>query len=322
MTSPQQSQTPLETGQHSTQSKTQNATKIWAVGGGKGGVGKSLLAANTSIALAQKGFRVVALDLDLGGANLHTCLGVGIPELTLSDYISGKVGKLGDIIIPTPIPNLSLISGAQDEVGMANIKHLQKNRLVKNLQELDADFIILDLGAGTTNNTLDFFICAHRGILVTLPEPTSIENTYRFIKSVFYRRLKMVEEFLEIQPLLQQAMRSRPNGQMLLPSELVNKVKELNPAIGERMAREMSNFKFSLIMNQVRSQQDIDIGHGIKNVAKKYFGVEIQYTGYLEYDPSVWQSIKKRRPVTLEFPQSNLVQNFKKIVSGLIDQSV
>lgn len=296
--------------------------RIWAVGGGKGGVGKSLLTANTSIALAQKGFKVIAIDLDLGGANLHTCLGVGIPKKTLSDYISGKITNLKELVVETPIENLGLISGAQDEVGVANLRNMQKNKLVQNLSTLDADFIIMDLGAGTSNNTLDFFIAAHKGILVVLPEPTSIENAYRFIKAVFFRRLKMIEDFLEIQPLVLQAMKSKPNGQTTLPSELIQKVTEINPEMGVKLAHEIAKFKFNLIMNQVRSAQDVEIGHSIRSVAKKYFGVEINYIGYLEYDASVWQSIKKRRPVTLEYPNSSLVLNFRKIVNGLIQNSL
>lgn len=176
--------------------------KIWAIGGGKGGVGKSLVTANTAIALANRGFKVIAIDLDLGGANLHTCLGVGVPPKTLSDYITGKANSLQELIVATSIPNLGLISGAQDEIGMANLKNIQKNKIINNLNQLDADFILVDLGAGTSNNTLDFFIAADRGIIVSLPEPTSIENVYRFIKSVFFRRLKMVEDFLNIQPLI------------------------------------------------------------------------------------------------------------------------
>jgi flagellar biosynthesis protein FlhG len=295
--------------------------KIWAIGGGKGGVGKSLVTANTAIALANRGFKVVAVDLDLGGANLHTCLGVGVPQKTLSDYITGKVNSMQDLIVPTPIPNLGLISGAQDEVGMANLKNIQKNKIINSLNQLDADFILVDLGAGTSNNTLDFFIAANRGIIVSLPEPTSIENVYRFIKSVFFRRLKMVEDFLNIQPLILQAMNSKPNGQSLLPSELVGKVSEINPEAGQKLAYEISKFKFNLIMNQVRSTQDLEIGNSVKTIAKKYFGVEVNYIGYIEYDSAIWQSIKKRKPVTLEFPQSNVVSNFGKIVNGLVQQN-
>lgn len=293
--------------------------KIWSVGGGKGGVGKSLMAANTAIALAQKGHRVVAIDLDLGGANLHTCLGVGVPTKTLSDYITNKALDLNTLAVETTIPNLRLISGAQDEIGMANLRNMQKNKLLAAINQLNAEYVVLDLGAGTTHNTLDFFISAYKGILVVLPEPTSIENTYRFIKSVFFRRLKMIEDFLEIQPLIQQSMNSRPQGQMFLPSDLVKKVTELDANLGTKLQNEISKFKFYLVMNQVRSPHDIEIGNSIRNVAKKYFGVDIVYLGYLEYDASVWQSIKKRRPVTLEYPNSSLVTNFKKIVSNLID---
>ena len=116
-------------------------TKVWAVGGGKGGVGKSLVTANLSICLALMGYKVVAIDLDLGGANLHTCLGVSVPETTLSDYLTKQVANLQDLVTPTYIENLSLISGAQDDVGMANLKHLQKTKILSKLAELDADYI-------------------------------------------------------------------------------------------------------------------------------------------------------------------------------------
>src|SRR5690606_3926121 len=134
--------------------------KIWAVGGGKGGVGKSLVTANISICLALMGYKVVAVDLDLGGANLHTCLGVPIPDKTLSDYLTKKVSSLNDLITPTAIDNLSIISGAQDDVGIGNLRDVQEAVMLARLGELNADLVILDLGGGTSYNTLDFFISA------------------------------------------------------------------------------------------------------------------------------------------------------------------
>mgnify|MGYP003617274944 FL=1 len=201
----------------------QRRQKIWAVGGGKGGVGKSLVTANLSICLALMGYKVVAIDLDLGGANLHTCLGVPIPEKTLSDYLSKKVPSLGHLLTSTPITNLSIISGAQDDVGIANLKQIQKTKILSSIVDLDADFILLDLGAGTSFNTLDFFIAADQGILTALPEPTSIENTYRFIRSVYHRKLKMVEDLLEIGPLIDQAMNAKIQ-QNATPADLIARV--------------------------------------------------------------------------------------------------
>jgi len=292
--------------------------RVWAIGGGKGGVGKSLVTANLSICLALMGYKVVAIDLDLGGANLHTCLGVPIPDKTLSDYISKKVKSLNELLTPTQIDNLKIISGAQDYVGIANLRQMQKAKILSSFDELDADFVLLDLGAGTAFNTLDFFISAHNGILVALPEPTSIENTYRFIKSVYYRKLKMVEDLLEVGPVIDQAMNAKIS-QNSTPADLIQRVIEINPQIGHKLRSEISNLSPKLIINQVRTQADIDIGFSMKIISKKYFGINLDYVGYLEYDATVWQSVKKRRPLLMEFPNSGLVNNFDRIVHRLLN---
>lgn len=298
----------------------QNMKKIWAIGGGKGGVGKSLVSANVAICLALMGNKVVAVDLDLGGANLHTCLGLPIPQTTLSDYVSKKVTNFEDLLVSTPINNLKIISGAQDELGMANLKHMHKNQIIRKLHELDADYILFDLGAGTAFNTIDFFITADKGILVVLPEPTSIENTYRFIKSVFYRRLKMVEGVSEIQDMIDESMNAKLSmGGTTSPSDLLRRISEINPEVGLRAKMEMSHFRPNLIINQVRSQADIDIGYSIQSICRKYFGIEMTFPGYLDYDQSVWQSVRKRKPLLIEYPNSKLVNNFDRIVNRLIE---
>lgn len=298
----------------------QNMKKIWAIGGGKGGVGKSLVSANVAICLALMGNKVVAVDLDLGGANLHTCLGLPIPQVTLSDYVSKKVTNFEDLLVETPIQNLKIISGAQDELGMANLKHMHKNLIIQKLHELNADYILFDLGAGTAFNTIDFFITADKGILVALPEPTSIENTYRFIKSVFYRRLKMVEGVAEIEPFINEAMNAKlTSGATTSPADLVKKITEFNPEVGLRIKNEMALFRPNLIINQVRSQADIDIGYSIQSICRKYFGIEMTFPGYLDYDQSVWQSVRKRKPLLIEYPNSKLVNNFDRIVNRLIE---
>lgn len=293
--------------------------KIWAVGGGKGGVGKSLVSANVSICLALMGHKVITVDLDLGGANLHTCLGLPIPSTTLSDYIAGKVTRFEDLLVSTPITNLKIISGAQDELGMANLKNMHKNELIQKLHELDADYILFDLGAGTSFNTIDFFINADKGILVVLPEPTSIENTYRFIKTVFYRRLKTIEGIEVVEPLIEEALNSKITAGQMNPADLVKKIASDYPELGARIRNELINLRPNLIMNQVRSQADIDIGYSIQSICRKYFGIEMPFPGYLDYDQSVWQSVRKRKPLLIEFPHSKLVGNFDRIVHRLID---
>ncbi len=300
--------------------KAHEKQQIWAIGGGKGGVGKSLFAANISICLALLGNKVITIDLDLGGANLHTCLGVPIPKMTLSDYVTKNVDKLDDLVTPTPIKNLSLISGAQDAVGIANLKHLQKTKLMTKLGRLDADYIIFDLGAGTSFNTLDFFIMANKGILVVLPEPTSIENTYRFIRSMYHRRISQVEELLDIRPLINKAMNTKL-GETISPSEIIHRAIEIDHDMGMKLKREVEKLCPKLVINQVRTQADIDIGFSMKSICKRYFGVNLDYIGYLDYDSAVWQSVKRRKPLLLEFPNSKLVNNFDRIVNRLLGES-
>ncbi len=293
--------------------------KVWAIGGGKGGVGKSLVSANVAICLALMGNKVVAVDLDLGGANLHTCLGLPIPQVTLSDYVSKKITNFEDLLVPTPISNLKIISGAQDELGMANLKHMHKNQIIRKLHDLDADYILFDLGAGTAFNTIDFFITADKGVLVVLPEPTSIENTYRFIKSVFYRRLKMIDGVSDIENMINETMNAKVTAGQASPAELMKKISEIDPEVGYRVRQEMSQFRPNLIINQVRSQADIDIGYSIQSICRKYFGIEMTFPGYLDYDQSVWQSVRKRKPLLIEYPNSKLVNNFDRIVNRLIE---
>jgi len=163
--------------------------QIWAVGGGKGGIGKSLLASNLAISLSRQGHTVTAIDLDLGGANLHTTLGVDLPKKSLSDFISKRVTSLSDCVVPTGLPHLNMISGAQDSVNVTQITAEEQQRFLSEVRGLNSDYLIFDLGAGTSGYTMDFFLAADVGMIALLPEPTSIENSYRFIKTAYYRKL-------------------------------------------------------------------------------------------------------------------------------------
>jgi len=290
-----------------------------AIGGGKGGVGKTLIAANLGIMLAREGRSVILVDLDLGGANLHTCLGVELSKHTLSDFIQKKVDNLNDILMKTPVENLKLISGAQDILDIANLKYTQKVRFLLKLKELDADYVILDFGAGTSFNTLDFFLASDIGLVTLVPEPTSIENVYRFIKSAFYRKLKNAESSLKIKKMVDDIMKNRIENGISTPSDLLKKIDEADPKIGLAVRKEMSSFSPKLIINMIRSQTDVEIGHAVSSVCRKYFGIEADLLGFIEYDNLVWQSIRKKSPVILEFPNSKLISNFNKVYKRIID---
>ncbi len=299
-------------------STSSRVKQIWAVGGGKGGVGKSLIASSLGISLARLNQKVLAIDLDLGGANLHTALGVDLPKQSLSDFLTERTRELEDCISPTGIPNLSLISGAQDAVGVANVGPKEKLKLLQKLRNVDADYVIIDLGAGTSYNTMDFFLYADVGVIALLPEPTSIENAYRFIKAAYYRRLWHSPSLRDVRHLIEMAMDPRNKLGIKSPSDLFREVNQANPGSAMALKREIEKFRPKLVVNQARTQTDVDIGFSVKTVCKKYFGTEMDYVGYLDYDSAVWQAVRRKRPLMLEFPNSRLVSSLDRIVTFML----
>lgn len=287
------------------------------MGGGKGGIGKTLVSANLGVALAQAGMRVLLVDADLGGANLHTCLGVGQPSATLSDFVRNSKTSLENIIIPTGVPQLSLIAGAQDVLDAANIKYAQKQKLLRTLLAQPVDYLLLDLGAGTSFNTLDFFLVADHGVLVVLPEPTAVENAYRFVKAAFFRRLQQVEAQYGIEDLVESALTTR-EGALRTPHDFIAQVRQQDPAAGARLEKDLQSFKIRLVVNQARTDADLNVGGAVVSAWKKFFGLEMDDLGAIRYDDEAWRAVRRRRPVLLERPDSAAAQGLQRIASRIL----
>jgi flagellar biosynthesis protein FlhG len=289
--------------------------RVVSVGGGKGGIGKSLISANLGIELARRGRRVVLIDADLGGANLHTTLGVQIPRRTLSDFIERKVERIEDVVTATGVENLGLVSGAMDDLDAANPRYAQKMRLLRHIQSMDVDYAILDLGAGTHSNVLDFFLVSDHGVLVLVPEPTAVENAYRFVKAAFWRRMRNVAQVFGYDPLLRSLMGT---GTFRSPVELIAKVSERDPEAGANLARQLATFRPRLVVNQVRTPQDVEIGHAVVAAWRKYFGLEMDYLGYIDYDDDMWRAVRARRPLLVDRPDVSSAKAFARIADALI----
>ena len=301
------------------QAQASNRKMIWTIGGGKGGSGKSFITANMGICLSRLGMRVVLIDADLGGANLHTLLGISPPALSLSDFIKKRVSHLHEVLLPTAIPNLQLLTGAQDLLNAADAKSVQKKKLVRSIQSLESDTILVDLGAGNSTSVLDFFLMSDGGILVVTPEPTSIENTYRFLKSAFYRRLKQSVSSSSVKALIDDALDQKNEMGIQTPHDLVKTAMQMNEEDAQRIVEEARTFHPNLILNQVRSKKDIEIGFSIRSACLKYFGIHLHYLGYVVYDQDVSHSIRRRKPLVLENSRSRAAQCVMEIASKLAD---
>ncbi len=164
------------------QNNSDKRTRTIAITSGKGGVGKTSLAVSLSIALAQGGSSLTLLDADLGLANINVILGI-IPKYNLYHVIKGKK-RLKDIIIDIP-EGIKIIAGASGFHQLANLDTKQRMGFIKSVSELDSDdFMIIDTGAGVSQNVLSFVMASDEVIVVTTPEPTAITDAYGIIKSI------------------------------------------------------------------------------------------------------------------------------------------
>ncbi|HEY4221517.1 MAG TPA: P-loop NTPase [Myxococcota bacterium] len=297
--------------------------QIVAVGGGKGGVGKTLLSANLALSLADRGLRVLLVDADLGGANAHTVLGLPAPLVSLSDFLERKA-ELDQLAVTTPYANLRFISGALDDVQAANPQHQSKMRLLRNLSTFDTDFLILDLGAGTGFNTLDFFLIASCGILVVLPEPTSVENAYRFLKAAFFRRLAVVEKAFGIKDIVDEARAQRNKLNIHTPADLLRAVAERDPDVGKQVHQQMSRFRPRLVMNQSRNNDGTDDAHVAADMAsacRRFLGIQLEVLGTLPDDDAVRRAVRLRQPLRISAPDSRIKKAIDEIATRVLQLS-
>ena len=274
-----------------------SGARLLAVGGGKGGVGKTFITANLATALARLGKRVVVVDVDLEGANLHTCLGVQAPQRSLADFVSEREEDLGKLLVDTPLPNLRLIGATHGNLADAQPSHLRRVRLLRGLRQLDADIVMLDLGAGSHASVLDYFLVSDDGIMVLQPEPTSVENAYTFLRAAFYRRMRLAMVGHGVRQLVTMAMDQRNERGIRTPLDLLREIEATDTAEAHRFVETMRVFRPRIIVNGVRTAEDVKLGFAVSSVCKKYFGVEAEYLGYVNYDDEARKSVSMRRPI-------------------------
>ncbi|NPA24653.1 MAG: MinD/ParA family protein [Deltaproteobacteria bacterium] len=295
-------------------------SKLWAVGGGKGGIGKSVVSLNLAYWLTKFRQNVVLVDADLGGANLHTLLGIKYVKHTLADYLNKRVKSLDEIAIPTAIKGLRLICGASDIVGLANPNYMRKQKLLKALQGLEADHLILDLGAGTDYNTLDFFLsCAYKIVVIT-PQPTSMQNGYGFIKSALFRSIRRTfANNTMLMPLIDRA--TDHNNEKVISSinELIDAFAQVSPEHATKLKDIINDFHLYLIVNLVKSERDRNATAVIKTVVQKYLNLErVGLLGAIPYDPQIETAIGRMKPALMSGTDRQSALGFYELVYNLI----
>ena len=287
------------------------------IGGGKGGSGKSFITANLGVLFAKQGKRVVLVDLDLGGSNLHTFLSLRNPKLGLHDFLSKGCKNLDDVAIPTSIPNLSLISSNNCSHEIGNLFHAQKLKIIRAINKLSYDYVLLDLGAGTIFNILDFFLISNKGLFIITPEPTSIENTFQFIKAVYLRKIKQVLKQNPFNTFVKKLQAEGKNNLIRSPMELLEIIEKQDPKKGKLLQGELEKLQFRFIMNQFRKETDVTMGNKIEKLCNRHFFAQFQFLGNIRYDERVHDSIYSRSIYMNRYPYSITAVDLQNVAGKL-----
>jgi flagellar biosynthesis protein FlhG len=265
--------------------------------------------------------RVVLADLDLGASNLHLIIGHRKPGGSLGSFLSDGKTPFAKIVADTDIAGLRFIPGDAEIPGMATLKPAERKRIVRGFLSLqnDTDILVLDLGAGTHQSILEFFLASSTGIIVSAPTVTAILNAYVFLKNAVFRL--MYNSFPKGSAALKyvETLRKTENGlkTLYLPKMLA----EIEAVDGPSVATFRSNmakFRPRLIMNMLDDPKDSEVAVKIRRSCEAYLGLSLEHLGILYRDGIQDTALASRLPVVLYKPAAIISQGIYRIADKLL----
>jgi flagellar biosynthesis protein FlhG len=278
-----------------------------------------MITANLGVLLARQGKRVVLVDLDLGASNLHTFIQQKDAGRGLESFLDKSAGQLEEVILPTKIPNLFFISSRNCLTEAANLYTAQKQKIIRAIQKLDVDVVLMDLGAGTNFNMLDFFLTSTQGIFICTCEPTSIENSFNFIKAVYFRVIKKT---------LKQNVFNRVTRHLDLSGNtidqsfrIINAVTRQDPEKGALLKEKLGDFHFSFVVNQLRKNDDPSLGDKIEKVCNRHFYSKFTFMGNIRFDEQIHDSIRMRQTFISKYSHTPSANDLARIARSLLQRN-
>jgi len=290
---------------------------IWAVGGGKGGTGKSLVANGLGLRLAERGQRVVLVDLDYGGANQHTYCGLGHPSANLGRFFEARA-SLEELTQETRVTGLRLIPGNLNSANTDGLNSAQKLKLFRHLRRLDADHVILDLGAGTQYDTLDSFLLADVKVGVITPEPLAIENFYLFMKNLQFRQLGGILTLVHLRDRARELWKNRAAHGFATVLELAAHLAGQSPEFAEIYERERGTLFIHLVLNEVREFRQVDQGLATRSAIMKFFEIPADLAGFIHHDKDLWHQFGQGPNPVLKGASFAMTHDLEAILDGIL----
>lgn len=274
-----------------------NPPVVLPVGGGKGGIGKSVITANLGLALARLEHRAIVVDADLGGSDLHNILGQGNDEAGLGEVLTSKDLAVDQVVRPVLEPRFRFVAGDALVVATANPSFQKKRKLLHDIKGLDADFVLLDLGAGTSITVMDFFLTSPLSILVMLPERPAVLSAFNFLKNAVFRALsRLFRRNAKTEAVLESyRSRSRGPGAMKM-TEVIAALEETAPGEGERAKKAVERWRPKLVLNRVRLMDDFVYASQLERWAREDLGLLVEVAAFLPEDDVVRQAASQNMP--------------------------
>ena len=292
---------------------------IIPIASGKGGVGKSFLAANLGIALAESGKKVIIADLDFGGSNLHTCLGIHNVNPGIGDFLRARIGVLEDQLVSTETKNLRFLAGDVRSPFLANMHHAQKMRLIHNLKRLDCEFLILDLGSGSTYNTLDYFGMTQLGLMVTTTEHTSTMNMLTFLKLFAFR---VIERSLPKNTFIQKTLKELYNlsikEDILTVRILLDKISDIDRQASQMAEQNWITYRPRIIFNKCNAPTELELLTVLENALNENLMLRSDFFGCLFTDSAVSKSFLQRNTLEKSAPNSFILEDINLLADRII----
>ena len=290
---------------------------VIAVGGGRGGVGKSLVAMNLAIYFAQLGKSVVLVDADQTGANLHSHFGLAAAK-DEPPFVRGQPEEITKLLAPTAVPGLSLLPAPHDSPQTTSLpRSSRRARFLAHLRTLPAEYLVIDAGPGHGPGQVDILLSADVPIVVTTPEPGAIETTYRFLRAAFRRRLRrtLLRDRLRL-AICERAIADM--GTLPAPIELIKVLARMDPRLAEVAWAEARRVRMLLVVNQTRLRNDLELGAWMSTLAQRHLGLPLEELGHIEQDDTVWLAVRRNRPLLVDSPTSKAGRNLERIARRVV----
>jgi flagellar biosynthesis protein FlhG len=291
--------------------RKKNAPHVIAVGGGKGGVGKSSIALMMGLYLAEKGKETVLVDADLTGANLHGYLGVWNSKDTLHSFLKGSTGSLNDLVQTTSFARLSAIVGALGMNCAESHRTYDTRRLVNGLHELPADYVIVDLGAEGSAIEIDLFLAAETNLVVSSSDSLSLHNVFNFIRSALLRKI-----------------RKQWSGQSEMLEKLSNFIQETDTKGAQSIEQAFKKWGYDsqwvravaqtvrpkILVNMTEETDSSEALQSLRISVSRLLSTHVDFWGIVHTDEHVRQAIRSFNPKLLCSQDNRAFADIRKVI--------